>query len=634
MGKPMPIYRTAKISLKVSRRQQNQLRRLMSAQRWCYNVVIAALRAVNSPVYPIVPGVGPVRACSLKSAPKHRKQYLTDGELTEGYIVREWRDWQQFKPWDALKGHCDLYPYHDRDEGGSKYGVSAKTASGVTQTIRGFIQGYWTKRKRGDFAAQMPNQFRSAQFESGWIWEVDKQELDWDGDRLVLGTRNQIGGVVSLPIPKRYVGCSINKASITRDGAGDFWLHLSYAAAGEHGFAPDPDLTRSAGIDMGQIRAMVLTLDSGKSVSLSGRQICGLKRERDRRFRGIQRARARVFRAQVRQYLTDEQKATMAAMEAKSPGQGTKYARRMVSESRKALGLKKRSRRDHHLWQTQKRVATQVNRNLKYANHAITRRAVDWLRGNKVGKVYLGDIGSIPKGRKKGSKRLKQVKRNAQWEYGNQEKMMTEKLQEYGATLHKAHEHFTSQTCPNCGARHKPRGRLYRCRVCGWQGDRDAVGSANILARSIDPAWPDSGRIVPHTLKPLAISPAMSKAGRLHVGAARPQPLGGPPLTGSRPPECVDRSPRITREPEAMADGLVAESTRKPRPAGKTAVRADKKVRASRESLAPSAIPASVGLHDDLANTQKQDTRSRFAIKAPEKSGQLTLWDWAVATEA
>lgn len=79
------------------------------------------------------------------------------------------------------------------------------------------------------------------------------------------------------------------------------------------------------------------------------------------------------------------------------------------------------------------------------------------------------------------------------------------------------------------------------------------------------------------------------------------------------------------RVPEAMADGLVAESTRKPRPAGKTAVRADKKVRASRESLAPSAIQASVGLHDDLANTQKQDTRSRFAKRQPETSGQLTL---------
>ena len=76
-----------------------------------------------------------------------------------------------------------------------------------------------------------------------------------------------------------------------------------------------------------------------------------------------------------------------------------------------------------------------------------------------------------------------------------------------------------------------------------------------------------------------------------------------------------------------MADGLVAKSTRKPRPAGKTAVRADKKVRASRESLAPSAIQASVilGLHDDLANTQKQDTRSRFAKRQPETSGQLTL---------
>jgi putative transposase len=41
-------------------------------------------------------------------------------------------------------------------------------------------------------------------------------------------------------------------------------------------------------------------------------------------------------------------------------------------------------------------------------------------------------------------------------------------------------EAYTSQTCSNCGERHKPKGRVFRCPACGFQSHRDAVGAANI----------------------------------------------------------------------------------------------------------------------------------------------------------
>jgi len=41
-------------------------------------------------------------------------------------------------------------------------------------------------------------------------------------------------------------------------------------------------------------------------------------------------------------------------------------------------------------------------------------------------------------------------------------------------------EHYSSQTCPRCGARNKRR-RVYRCRECGIVAPRDVVGSTNIL---------------------------------------------------------------------------------------------------------------------------------------------------------
>ena len=41
-------------------------------------------------------------------------------------------------------------------------------------------------------------------------------------------------------------------------------------------------------------------------------------------------------------------------------------------------------------------------------------------------------------------------------------------------------ESYTSQTCPNCGHRHKPRNRNYHCKACGYKYHRDGVGAINL----------------------------------------------------------------------------------------------------------------------------------------------------------
>jgi Putative transposase DNA-binding domain len=37
-----------------------------------------------------------------------------------------------------------------------------------------------------------------------------------------------------------------------------------------------------------------------------------------------------------------------------------------------------------------------------------------------------------------------------------------------------------SSRCPECGHRHKPKGRVWHCRKCGFRGHRDLVGSVNM----------------------------------------------------------------------------------------------------------------------------------------------------------
>lgn len=56
----------------------------------------------------------------------------------------------------------------------------------------------------------------------------------------------------------------------------------------------------------------------------------------------------------------------------------------------------------------------------------------------------------------------------------------TDKAERLGMQVVLQDEAYTSQECPRCGCRHKPRGRVYLCSVCGFRFHRDGVGSINI----------------------------------------------------------------------------------------------------------------------------------------------------------
>lgn len=61
-------------------------------------------------------------------------------------------------------------------------------------------------------------------------------------------------------------------------------------------------------------------------------------------------------------------------------------------------------------------------------------------------------------------------------------KFVEYKAQAEGIAVKLVDERYTSQTCPTCGNRHKPKGRNYRCPSCGFSGHRDQVGQINILS--------------------------------------------------------------------------------------------------------------------------------------------------------
>ena len=74
----------------------------------------------------------------------------------------------------------------------------------------------------------------------------------------------------------------------------------------------------------------------------------------------------------------------------------------------------------------------------------------------------------------------KQNQRMSQWEYGKDSDCLRLKSLLSGMTCFTGTERGTSSRCPSCGHKQKPKGRVWRCNVCGIIGHRDVVGSVNM----------------------------------------------------------------------------------------------------------------------------------------------------------
>lgn len=389
------------------------------------------------------------------------------------------------------------------------YGIPAQSKGMLCQDFEANIQSYFTHRKNGDPNAQLPKRFKGLHT-LFFTKDLTKQ----NGDRITLGAKPY---VLKLRVPELQNATIDGSSTITRSRSGKFYLHVTRKLPVE----PNPELTEVAAIDFGQKRAMVLALKDGTTATISGKNILALKRERDGRYREIGRLRSRTFRGQIRQYLTTEEKQTYRRLQEqdnerqkqgkKRRGSDVKYAFRIIRQRRKELRLKRRSNREQLLYVAQNKAADYYRIHLNYANHCVTRAAVDWAVENKVGKFYVGKLDTLPKGRKKGKRRIKQVARNNRWEMPTQVKYLDEKLELVGGEgTEEASEAFSSQTCPSCGRRHKPRNRAFHCKTskggCGWKGDRDEVGGVNFLSSVLYGAC---GNIKPAHNRTLRVAPAI-----------------------------------------------------------------------------------------------------------------------------
>ncbi len=174
----------------------------------------------------------------------------------------------------------------------------------------------------------------------------------------------------------------------------------------------------------------------------------------------------------------DEAVATViTCRERRAESQG--HAKRSAKIQKAASRKRKGSRSHRRLMKAKSRMKAKHNRVLQDMEHKISRAIVDTAAERKAGTIAIGDTRDIADGVDCGKV---QNGRMSRWNHGKISDYVEYKAAAEGIVVELVDEHHTSQTCPNCEHRHKPRGRKYRCPACGFQAHRDVVGQVNILS--------------------------------------------------------------------------------------------------------------------------------------------------------
>jgi len=174
----------------------------------------------------------------------------------------------------------------------------------------------------------------------------------------------------------------------------------------------------------------------------------------------------------------DEAVATViTCRERRAESQG--HAKRLAKIQKAASRKQKGSRSHRRLMKAKSRMKAKHGRVMRDMEHKISRTIVDTAVERKAGTIAIGDIRDIADGVDCGTV---QNGRMSRWNHGKISDYVEYKAAAEGIVVALVDEHHTSQTCPNCEHRHKPRGRKYGCPVCGFQAHRDVVGQVNILS--------------------------------------------------------------------------------------------------------------------------------------------------------
>ncbi len=167
----------------------------------------------------------------------------------------------------------------------------------------------------------------------------------------------------------------------------------------------------------------------------------------------------------------------ITARERRHAAQG--HAKRLASFGKALSRKKKGSRRYKQLVRSRNRMKAKHKRVIRDIEHKVSRELVNVAVERQADTMAMGDIRDIADGIEIGKQSNQKI---SGWSHGQIRKLTAYKAEAEGIKIVLVDEQYTSQTCPHCGGKHKPRGRNYRCPACGFRSHRDVVGQVNLLS--------------------------------------------------------------------------------------------------------------------------------------------------------
>lgn len=156
------------------------------------------------------------------------------------------------------------------------------------------------------------------------------------------------------------------------------------------------------------------------------------------------------------------------------------YQNKLKAKLSSLIDVKRRdSKRRQRLINSRRKQLRKLNNQIRDILHKQTTALVSTLYNDGVQTVVIGDVRNIRQTLNFGKKANQKVH---QMVTGKVRHMLTYKAESRGMTVALQEESYTTQTCPACGKRKKPKGREYVCR-CGFCYHRDGVGSLNIRSK-------------------------------------------------------------------------------------------------------------------------------------------------------
>ncbi|MEO8954674.1 MAG: transposase [Ktedonobacteraceae bacterium] len=353
-------------------------------------------------------------------------------------------------------------------------GKYALHSQSVQMVAHAFLANVETTRQLKPANPQMRYPYKMKRF---YPVSWPEQAVSNEKGRVVLPMgRGRASIVLSLDLPEQSGACTL----VWNNG---FELHVCV----EVPQAENTPGEKHATIDLGEIHLAAVSTNTDAALVVSGRGIRSLKRQRSQHLGKL---------------------------------------------TRKQSKCKKYSHRWKKLQRAKNKTCRRSERRIRDMRHKATRQVINFCVEQKVGSLFIGN----PHGVRTRNCGRHHNQRMSLWEYGKDIDYLTHKSKQAHIMSFTGSERGTSSQCPVCGHKHKPKGREWNCKKCGFNGHRDIVGSVNMhtLAYGEQVMFPRSVTYL--------------RPSRSRQAAAHKDPAVGRSSRADTPPRCLGEShdqPRI-----------------------------------------------------------------------------------------